>query len=118
MVFGVDIGGGTNTQYYFMMKDIFKTTLKSLGFSIATIFTMNLLIFIVQFNEYNVTQDWDFNLEQGTFLINNIPTGFEFGRVETKGLLLLLFIVGIFMKFKTQNTPLQSLHVLNKNASD
>ena len=90
-----------------MIKDIFKTVLKSFGFSILTLFFLNAIIFIVTINESQIIQDWTYNFERGTFLINNIPSGFEFGRIETKSLLLLLFILGLFMKFK--NTTPQNI---------
>lgn len=98
-----------------MMKEIFKTTLKSLGFSVATIFIMNLLIFISNINESNVTQDWFFKLEKGVFYINNIAVGFEFGKLETNGLLLMLFFIGIFMNYKKENIIIQPVCLKTKD---
>lgn len=82
------------------MKELFKSTIRSLGFSIATLFTLNTIVFILTLNEYQIAQDWSFNLEKGVFFINNIASGFEFGKMETNGLLLMLFFSGIFMNFK------------------
>jgi len=98
------------------MKEMFKTIIKSFGFSLLTLFFLNAIIFIATINESQIIQDWTFNLERGTFLINNVPSGFEFGKIETKGLLLLLFVLGLFMKFK--NTPLQSIPVSTNNISN
>jgi len=82
------------------MKELFTRTIISLGFSIATLFTLNTIIFILTLNEYQIAQDWIFKLEKGVFFINNVASGFEFGKVETNGLLLMLFFLGIFMNFK------------------
>ena len=82
------------------MKEFFKSTIRSLGFSIATLFTLNTIVFILTLNEYQIAQDWSFKLEKGVFLINNVPSGFEFGKMETNGLLLMLFFLGIFMNLK------------------
>jgi len=98
------------------MKEFFKTIIKSFGFSLLTLFLLNAIIFIVTINESDIIQDWTFNIEQGTFFINNSPSGFEFERIETKGLLLLLFVLGIFMKFK--NSPPQSAPVSTSNISN
>jgi len=70
---------------------------------------MNLLIFIVDINEYTIAQDWIFKLEKGAFYINNNIVGFEFGKIETNGLLLMLFFIGIFMNYK--NVAVDSVHV-------
>lgn len=82
------------------MKEFFKRTIKSLGFSIATLFTLNTIVFFITINEYQIAQDWSFQLEKGVFFINNVASGFEFGKMETNGLLLMLFLLGIFMNFK------------------
>jgi len=104
----------TNNKIY--MKDFFKAIVKSFGFSLLTLFFLNLIIFIVTISESEIIQEWTYNLEQGTFLINNVPSGFEFGKIETKGLLLLLFILGLFMKFKSdtlQNAPISTGNISN-----
>lgn len=82
------------------MKEFFKRIIRSLGFSIATLFTLNIIIFILTLNEYQIAQNWVFKFEKGVFLINNVASGFEFGKIETNGLLLMLFFIGIFMNFK------------------
>jgi len=61
---------------------------------------MNSLIFIANISEYNIAQDWEFKLEGVVFYINNSAVGFEFGKIETSGLLLMLFFIGIFMNYK------------------
>ncbi|PHS10727.1 MAG: hypothetical protein COA88_00115 [Kordia sp.] len=91
------------------MKEFFKSTIRSLGFSIATLFTLNTIVFILTLNEYQIAQDWSFKLEKGVFLINNVASGFEFGKMETNGLLLMLFFLGIFMNFK--NPPLKAKQI-------
>jgi len=98
------------------MKDFFKTIIKSFGFSLLTLFFLNLIIFILTISESQIIEEWSYNLEQGTFLINNVPSGFEFGKIETKGLLLLLFILGLFMKFKSD--PLQNIPISAENISN
>ena len=98
------------------MKVFFKVIIKSFGFSLLTLFFLNLIIFIVTISESKIIQEWTYNLEQGTFLINNVPSGFEFGKIETKSLLLLLFILGLFIKFKSD--PLQSVPISTENISN
>jgi membrane-associated phospholipid phosphatase len=97
------------------MKEFFKTIIKSFGFSLLTLFFLNVIIFIATISESQITQGWTFNIELGTFLIDNIPSGFEFGKIETKGLLLLLFVLGLFMKFKSKDEIPQGIPVSSEN---
>ena len=101
-----------------MMKEFLKTIIKSFGLTLLTLFFLNVIIFIVTINESQIIKDWTFNLEQGTFLIDNIPSGFEFGKIETKGLLLLLFVLGLFMKFKSKNDDLQNIPISTESISN
>jgi len=91
------------------MKEFFKSIIRSLGFSIATLFTMNTIIFILSINEYQIAQDWSFRLEKGVFFIDNIALGFEFGKMETYCLLLMLFLLGIFMNFKKPSINVEQI---------
>jgi len=100
------------------MKDFLKTIIKSFGFALLTLFFLNVIIFIATISESQIIQDWTFNLERGTFIIGNISYGFEFDNIETKGLLLLLFILGIFMKFKSQRDTLQNTEISTGDISN
>jgi len=91
------------------MKDFFKSTIRSLVFSIATLFTMNTIIFLLTLNEHQIAQDWSFKLEKGLFFINNVASGFEFGKMETNGLLLMLFFLGIFINFKKPTLKVEQI---------
>jgi len=91
------------------MKELFTSTIRSLVFSIATLFTLNTIIFILTLNEYQIAQDWFFKLEKGVFFINNVASGFEFGKMETNGLLLMLFFLGIFMNFKNNTIKTEQI---------
>jgi len=91
------------------MKEFFKSTIRSLGFSVATLFTLNTIVFILTLNEYQIAQDWSFKLEKGVFFINNVASGLEFGKMETNGLLLMLFLLGIFMNFKTPTLKVEQI---------
>jgi len=96
-----------NNKYY--MNSFFNTILKSFWFSLVTLFILNVIIFIASISESHMIQQWTFNITQGTFLIDNTVYGFEFDKVETKGLLLLLFILGILLNFKfKQSTPINN----------
>lgn len=79
---------------------------------------MNAIIFITTINESQIVKNWTFNIDQCAFLIDNIPSGFEFGKIETKGLSLLFFVLGLFMKFKSQNDTLQNVSISTENSSN
>lgn len=101
-----------------MMKEFFAAIIKSFGFSLLTLFFLNTIIFIATINESRVISEWAFNIDRGTFLINNTPSGFEFSKIETKALLLLLFVLGLFMKFKSKNDILQNSPIATENSSN
>jgi len=95
------------------MRVHLKAFVKSIVFTLTALFVLNSIIFILEFTGHTMISDWDFKLDYGTFFINNIATGFEYGNKETNILLIVLFIISILLNFKF--SPLKLIHIENRN---
>lgn len=86
------------------MREIIKTVLKGLFYSVITLVVLNTLMFFIELiqSDYYV-ESWAFNFDSGVFNINNTLIGIEFGKIDSYVILGMLFVFSIFLNLRKQD---------------
>lgn len=85
-----------------------KIILNSIGISILAFIVINTISFLIQLSNTELVNEWNFKWNDGTYYINNNPTGLELWNSEAVGFLFLIFIVSFIMGLKKER-KLQTL---------
>lgn len=87
-----------------MNKNI-KTILNCFGIAILALIIVNLISFGIEIAQTEISKNWSFLFEQGTFYIDDKPTGLIFGSAKANGFMMLIFLVALFGKYRKGKLP-------------
>lgn len=86
------------------MREIIKTVLVGLFYSVITLVVLNTLIFFIEITQSDYyIESWAFNFDSGAFNINNNLIGLEFGKIDSYIILGMLFVFSVFLSLKKQD---------------
>lgn len=85
-----------------------KSILKAIGFAVIALLVVNLVYFLIELSNTNITESWSFVFKHVNFYLNQKSVGLELFSSNANGLMIIVFISIIIIESKKGNLKLNS----------
>jgi hypothetical protein len=88
------------------MNDHLKIFLKSIGAAALSLLTVNFIYLLVELTSITAIDKFSIGFKHGTFFLNDVSHGLNYGDPNANGFLLLIFIATIILFYNRRSSEL------------
>lgn len=81
------------------MNKNLKILLNCISITIFSFFTVNLIYFLIELNQVDLINNWNFKWKYGSFFLNGNVSGLQIGEAKSNGFLIFIFVTTLIYFF-------------------